>query len=318
MKKFSYLLISVIFFKLSLSLYGDSGDIYDAKMKELYDTDKQSFKDITQKVLNSGYTSQNVKNEIIENHRRIFSFLYPSDGIKVKGFISFSQSGPKCHPLLFLFRGGNRNFALLNPGDKLANHGDYTVVATTLRGGISEGVDEFGGADVDDNKNLFNYLPVLEKTFHLTTCPHKTYMIGPSRGGMEMFLTLARYPRIQNQVDKVVSLSGLLDMPLMVQEREGMRTMFIEDFGYKPRKNDQSWVKIRNPIESLAYIRKSLPVLVIQGTQDNRISLNQGYHFLEKMTEEGGHPTYWEVKGGDHTLQNKPEVSNQIFKWLEY
>jgi len=312
MKRLFFLIISVV----SASLFGEI-DPFDKQMGEMYDTNNQPFKDITNQVLNSIYTSREVKQEIRSHHRKIFSFLYPSDGLKVKGFISFSESNSTCHPLLFLFRGGNRNFALLNPGDKLANHGDYTVIATTLRDGISEGTDEFGGADVDDNKNLIEYLPVLERAFHFSVCPKHTYMIGPSRGGMEMFLTLARFPKLQDHIDKVVSLSGMLDINQMLRERKDMKEMMIDDFGLKPGENEQEWVAKRNPMDAIAKIKKSLPVLIIQGTRDNRVSLDQGYHFIQKMTKEGGHPTYWEVPGGDHTLQNEPQIPSQIFQWLE-
>ncbi|MCE2982846.1 MAG: hypothetical protein LW832_04680, partial [Parachlamydia sp.] len=184
-------------------------------------------RDITSEILAHPQTLEEIKNNILEFHRRIILFEYPSDGIKVKGYISFTPLSSS-EPLLVLFRSGNRDFGLINPGNVWSTYKNYTILSSTLRGGVSEGMDEFGGADVADMKNLLDYLPELEKKFGIQVAASPLYFLGPSRGGMEMFLTLARYPSIQQRVTKAVALSALLDLNQQIQNRpEDMKKMFI-------------------------------------------------------------------------------------------
>ena len=70
----------------------------------------------------------------------------------------------------------------MNPGIIFATYKDYTVISSTLRGGISEGKDEFGGADIDDMKNLMSFIPVLAKELGIELHPGCVFMLGPSRG----------------------------------------------------------------------------------------------------------------------------------------
>ena len=104
---------------------------------------------MTDRVLASRDTSEESKRSIRAFNRRIIVFKYPSDGLIIEGFLSYTPN-PEHHPLLILYRWGDQDFALMNPGVIFATYKDYTVISSTLRGGISEGKDEFGGSDVDD------------------------------------------------------------------------------------------------------------------------------------------------------------------------
>ena len=123
-------------------------------------------KDITDDLLQSPYVKDAQKNSIQQLNRRILVFTYPSDGFKIKGLISF-VSDPQNHPLLVFLRGGNRVFGVLNPGDDLICFEQYTVISSMYRGGVSEGEDEFGGSDVNDVKNLMDFIPELESKLNL-------------------------------------------------------------------------------------------------------------------------------------------------------
>ncbi len=286
------------------------------RMTHFYDLkNNEDIKDITEQVLESPDTKPDVKEEIKAYHRRIYLFRYPSDGLSIKGFVSL-PAGPACHPLLVLFRWGNRNFALFNPGLDMANYRDYAVISSTLRGGVSEGQDEFGGTDIDDMKNLIAFYPQLANKLHACPRPTHLYMLGPSRGGLEMFLMLARYPQLQNKVEKIVALSSILDLHRQITDREDMKTMFMHDFGLSAD-NAETWIKQRDPLETVPYLRKSLPILIIQGTKDQRVDLEEGHHMVEKLQEHGNPVTYWELEGGNHTLRNIPHLMDDIGHWLE-
>lgn len=276
----------------------------------------EEWKEITAAILQSNETKEAIKQLIVRTGRRFFLFKYPSDGLQVKGTLSFVPDSLE-NPLLIFLRGGNRMFALPHPATDLTCMRNYTVIATTYRGGVSEGTDEFGGNDVRDVENLVEYFPVLQKKLGIQFAPKKRFMLGSSRGGMEMFLSLKRSPFLQAQITKVASLSGLLDMRECINDREDMKRMFIEDFGLVPGKNEEEWIQYREPAFSAPYLRKDLPILILQGTDDLRTGLKEGHRLLKGLEENGNCVTYIEVIGGDHCLTNQPHRAEIIADWFE-
>lgn len=291
---------------------------FSKKMEDFYQLGPQEkWREVTEKVLASPDTSESSKQAIRTYQRRIYVFKYPSDGLWVKGFMSFTPN-PDHHPLLILYRWGNGRFALMNPGVIFATYKDYTVISSTLRGGISEGADEFGGADVDDMKNLMNFIPDLAKELGIELHPSCVFMLGPSRGGLEMFLTLAHFPKLQKRVNKVVALSAILDLHQLIQDRPNdMKVMLERQFGLQEGVKGNAWIAKRDPLNTVPYLKQSLPILIVQGTSDNRISLNEGYHMVNALKQSGHDVDYWEIQKGNHTLMNTPYIMNDIAHWLE-
>lgn len=291
---------------------------HSAKMKDFYELSPgETIKDITAQVLAHPTTKQESKDAILAYQRRIYVFNYPSDGLQIKGTISLTPHH-EGQPLLVLFRSGNRDFALFNPGLNLATYRDYTVISSTLRGGVSEGQDEFGGRDVRDMKHLLDFLPTLARELQISLNPSATYLLGPSRGGLEMFLLLARYPEVQNQVDKVVALSAILDLNRQIADRpDNMKQMFITDFGLREGVNEEEWIQQRNPLLTVPLLKKSLPILIIQGTADPRIHVAEGHEMVKRLQETEHDVTYWEIEGGTHMLSNFPHLMDSIAGWLE-
>lgn len=273
-------------------------------------------KEITAAILESEETRKEIKQLVRSTGRRFFLFNYPSDGFLVKGYISFLPDSEKNSLLIFL-RGGNGLLGLMHPATDFTCAHNYTVIATTYRGGVSEGKDEFGGAEVSDVHNLLEYFPIIQEKIGVYFSPQKTFVLGASRGGMEMFLALNRSISVQSKVTKAVSLSGRLDLQECMVYREDMRKMFIRDFGLEPEKNEAAWIAYRNPITNISSIRSDLPVFILQGTKDLRVSLNDGLHMANALENNGNSVTYLEVQGGDHCLANQPDRMSIITNWLE-
>ncbi len=85
----------------------------------------------------------------------MYSITYLSDGLKVKGLMVKPRAQGE-HPCIIFNRGGNRDFGALKVGHAatllgmIASHG-YIVIASNYRGnGGGEGLEEFGGSDVND------------------------------------------------------------------------------------------------------------------------------------------------------------------------
>jgi hypothetical protein len=83
-------------------------------------------RDITEELLKSPCVKDAQKQSIASFSRRVIVFIYPSDGLKIKGLISFIPD-PQNHPLIVLLRGGNRIFGIPNPGSDLMCPEQYTV-----------------------------------------------------------------------------------------------------------------------------------------------------------------------------------------------
>jgi dipeptidyl aminopeptidase/acylaminoacyl peptidase len=64
-------------------------------------------------------------------------------------------------------------------------------------------------------------------------------------------------------------------------------------------------------------MRKNLPLLILQGTDDLRVSLQEGYHMIEKLKANGNPVTYIEVPGGNHCLKNQLNTIDLIADWFE-
>ncbi len=285
-----------------------------ASMK-LYKLKKnEDLKDVTQQVLEHKYTDQVAKDAIKQQQRRYFVFTYPSDGLTIKAFVSIPV-GVKNPPLIVLVRGGNREFGIPHPG-QLSAYPGYALVATTNRGGVSEGKDEFGGNDVNDLKNLIDYLPTLEQKIQVTFNPDKIYMVGASRGGMQLFLALGRYPELQQKIKKVASISGLLNMKYAVNERKDFQEM-LEQFGYQSGKKGEAWIAKRQPLNYVSKLSKDLPIMIAQGSADTRVCLREGYDMLEALHKNGNTVTYVEIEGGDHVLNNTTDFLKLLINWIE-
>lgn len=276
----------------------------------------EELREITDAILSSDLTRDRIKKGIRETGRRFFLFRYLSDGFQVKGILSFVPN-PSGRPLFVFLRGGNREFGLMHPASDFSCIRDYTVLATTYRGGVSEGQDEFGGSEVADISNLVNFLPVLEEKLKMEFNPKALFMMGGSRGGLELFLALVRDPVLSQKVTKAVSLSAPLDLRQRIEDRADMKQMFIADFGLRPGENEDEWINWRDPLQAVSHIRKDLPILIIQGTEDLRTPLHLGLSMVEKLKEQDHLVDYVEIQGADHCLDNYPGRMDLITNWLE-
>ncbi len=284
--------------------------------KEFYSLEeREEFREITESILSSEETKESIKQLIQSTGRRFFLFKYLSEEFQVKGYLSFLPNAEE-NPLLIFLRGGNRELGLMHPATDFTCAHNYTVIATTYRGGVSEGIDEFGGAEVNDIYNLIEYFPALQEKIGVHFAPKKTFILGGSRGGMEMFLALNRSLPLQYKITKAVSLSGLLDLQECMAYREDMRKMFIRDFGLVPEKNEEAWVAYRNPIANVSCLRKDLPILILQGTNDLRVSLSEGHHMVNALKSNGNPVTYLEIPDADHCLSNQANRMDIITNWL--
>lgn len=274
----------------------------------------EKLKEITDQLLESGIVDEKVKQVIRAYKRRVYVFNYPSDGHLIKGLINYAPGQGK--KLIVILRGGNRKFGVIHPADTPTCYKDYTIVGTLYRGGLSEGKDEFGGADVADVKNLVNFIPTLSKQLEEDFTAKNKYLVGASRGGMQLFLALSRYPELQDVFQKVVVLSGLHNIEQLATERPDIRQMFEKDFGLT-QQNSKEWFAKRNSILATANIKKDLPILIIEGTADIRQSTPLGQDMADALKKNGNDVTYKKIESASHCLTDHEDRMEMVVNWLE-
>jgi dipeptidyl aminopeptidase/acylaminoacyl peptidase len=84
-----------------------------------------------------------------------------------------------------------------------------------------------------------------------------------------------------------------------------------------PGQNEEEWLNLRDPLNQVSHIRKDLPILIIQGTEDNHVPLNEGYHMVEKLQSSGNAVEYLEIPARDHFLSNQANAMAIISDWFE-
>ncbi|GAB4185837.1 MAG: prolyl oligopeptidase family serine peptidase [Simkaniaceae bacterium] len=278
--------------------------------------ENETFKDVTEDIYHHPVISDAVKERAKKQDRRFYIFSYPSSGIQVKGFLSLLPA-PEKGNLLVMLRGGNRLFGVLPPATRYSLIENMNVIGTTYRGSVGEGRDEFGGEDVADVAALVDYLPEIEQNLQVSLRQNRRFLLGGSRGGMQMFLALARFPDLQEFFHKAVSLSGLLDLKETLKTRPDMKEMFVRDFGLEPGLNEREWIAHRNPMENAEKISKDLPILIMQGSKDIRTSPEEGKNMFRALQSLGNKVEYMEFTDGDHCLKNMPDFEKILLSWFD-
>lgn len=207
-----------------------------------------------------------------------YKFTYLSDNYKIKAYISFpasainSQKPSKC---ILYNRGGNSKIGLLEDDTtaKLCIATNRIVVASQYRGaGDSEGIDQFGGDDLNDVVKLID---LCQNQFTFIDM-NDFCVAGISRGGMMTYMS-ARY---DSRIKRIISVSGVSDLFKSYSEREDMRIMLPKYIGCTPQDNPDEYKK-RSAI--YWYDEIKIPVLIIHSKNDKAVSYKQAEALYDKI-----------------------------------
>lgn len=232
--------------------------------------------------------------ESVEAHK----YKYISDGLSVTGYVWTPKEIKNPLPVIIWNRGGTREMGSIGNEDgkrgplfinfpcDLAQQGAI-VVASEYRGGLnSEGKDEWGGADLNDVvkiKEIADQLPMSKSG--------KAIVAGHSRGGMMSYLLASK----QSWVKGLISIGGTADLLMSGEERPEMQEIFEQCFGGSDEEK-----KKRSATYFYEEIPKNLPMLIIQGFIDDRVSVEQVRKLNELLKESGHNVEYHELLGAGH------------------
>lgn len=241
--------------------------------------------------------------------------VYLSDGLRVAGYRASPVEGADL-PVIIYNRGGNRDFgqwsderAAIRLGE-MASWG-YIVLASQYRGvDGGEGIEEFGGAEVND---VLNLLQVAAESTRADTA--RVGMFGWSRGGMMTYLALRRTDRIK----AAIVGAGPVDLFALVEDRPPMEDNVLAELvpGYWDRRDEA--LEERSAIRWVDQIHDGTPLLLLHGSADWRVLPTESLRMATALFE-ARHPfRLMFFEGGDHGLSEyRSEVDRAVREWFDH
>ncbi len=255
-------------------------------------------------------------NGLIENYKKATDvetnrIVYQRDGLKVTGISCFplkTEAGK--HPIYIYNRGGNRNFGMLTLYSvnqamiPFARNG-YLAYASNYRGNDGgEGIEEFGGADLNDIKNL------IEIAKQNPAWDGKNiFMLGHSRGGMMTY----KYLRDNKNITAAVSNAGVADIIQGGKERpELIEKVYKQLIKVPESETEQAYID-----RSAVYWADKIttPLLLQHGTSDDRVDVSHSINLDKKLTCPHELIIY---QNGNHALAAQwKDVLEKSMIWFE-
>lgn len=244
----------------------------------------------------------------------VYAITYLSDGLRVKGYLAVPKHGERL-PCLVLNRGGNRDFGAwtderaITMLGRMASWG-YVVVASQYRGNAGgEGVEEFGGRDVNDVLSLLWLLDAFPRADS-----GRIGMWGWSRGGMMTYLALAR----TNRIAAAVVGAGMADAFDNVSRRPDMETGVFAELVPDFAANRDSALAARSAVRWPDRLHKATPILLLHGSADWRVHPTEALTMAAKLYETRHPFRFVFFEGGDHGLgEHREEVDRLTRDWFD-
>ena len=245
-------------------------------------------------------------------------FRYNVDDLTVAGYYLKPKSATAQKlPVIIFNRGGNAQFGSVVFAQKIEFIGElaskgFIVIGSQYRGASSRfidnnGNDEFGGADVND---VLALLPIIEQLPNAD--PDRIAMIGWSRGAMQSY-------RVAQNTDKlkaIVGIAGNADAEKALAWRPEMEKVYqkrIPNFAI----NREAELKKRSVIHWAEQLPRSTPILLVHGTADKRVNVEQSRLLANRLVELE-HPHKLVIYPDDNhgLIHNRPAMLKEVLDWL--
>lgn len=265
---------------------------------------------IQEKMIASGWGEEIIPNTKTEK------IIYESDGLKIAGFITYPKDQTKKYPSIIWCRGGIGNYGVIEDFyargifGQIASWG-YVVFASNYRGNnTSSGRDEVGGADLND---VLNLIPLADE---IECADTKLWGIeGWSRGGLMTYLTLTK-----TNIFKAAITSGGISFLDCSKEKRDQYLQFLFDLTSE-KLSDLDYDEIcksRSVINFPEKICKTTNLLLIHGTNDDKVPYENSVELAKKLKELNYNCELKLIEGGDHFLkEQRDEVSKMRKDWFD-
>jgi dipeptidyl aminopeptidase/acylaminoacyl peptidase len=245
-----------------------------------------------------------------EKHINVYRIVYISRGLKIAGFVVEPKEKKEKLPCIIWNRGGSKDFSAIRVGTcytqiaRLARQG-YIVFASQYSGGPgSEGADDWGDKNIEDIlvfKKIIKDWPDVDVD--------RIGMIGFSRGGMMTYRALS----LVKWIKAAVIVAGPTDEVSAPKFRKDWREHQISMYG--KAKSEQ--IK-RSALYWPEKIYKKTPILIMHGTADWRVNVQDSIKMAGKLVEQKVPFRFVAYEGADHMLTEfKKNSGDQISNWFE-
>jgi dipeptidyl aminopeptidase/acylaminoacyl peptidase len=278
-------------------------------MSKLVERNKIQLSETQTKMIRSGWGDRAIDDTTVEK------ITYLSDGLRVKGYIAYPKDDSKKYPCVIWCRGGIGNAGAIDAFNargifgQLASWG-YVVFSTQYRGNDGgEGHDEFGGDDLNDIENL---IPLADEILQADV---SSWAIeGWSRGGMMTYLTLTQ----NNLFKAAIVTGGIANLRCNSEESRFMRNLFERTIGKYGTEEFNEKCHSRSIINFPEKLPKETPLLIIHGTNDNRVLPHDSIDLSYKLLENDIPFRLVMLEDGDHFLKgHRKEVDRLRKEWYE-
>ncbi len=243
-----------------------------------------------------------------------YKINYKSDGLNIEGFIARpTQYKPTTKlPAIIYCRGGNQSFGAISDYqlqimNRLATKG-FVVLASQLRGNMySEGVDEFGGKDVNDILNLMDIAQDLEfvdaKNMHV---------FGISRGGMNTY----QVSKLSDAINSIAIVGSPTNLFRLSKSRPRMYTKVMQ-----PLIGDSLTKRKEYEERSAVFWHNKLnePTLILHGSEDSKVEVEEAQILRDSFASSNKKDFQFKIfEGGNHSVSNFEEERNELISnWFK-
>lgn len=243
------------------------------------------------------------------------TFVYTVDDVPVKGYVIKPKNVTEKLPVLIYNRGGNGRYGRVVFGAMagrlfpIAEQG-FVIIGSQYRGSMSkkDRLDEFGGKDVNDVTKLIDLVPLIKDAD-----PNRVGMYGASRGGMQTHLAMKQAKNIK----AIATIAGQSDLPLGLTIRPAMERVYKHRI---PNYEDNKVAELekRSVINWVNELSPTVPILLMHGTADKRVSVKHSILLAEELTKHNIPHELVLYRDDNHGLwKHKQESEQKLVEWFK-
>jgi len=218
-------------------------------------------------------------NELVLTETIVEKITYLSDGLRINGYLA-RPSNPGTYPVVIWNRGGS--------GDKgaLDDLTAYLILASTARWGYvvlgtqyrgnkgSEGVEDWGGEDINDALNLIEVVKNIPEAD-----PDLIAIEGASRGGVTTYMALTRYDNFKCAIVH----AGITDVARLCEQKEDFRKYLNRLFKNLCEDDKREKLKERSAVSFADQFPRDVPLLIMHGLKDTVVPAEQSELLAERL-----------------------------------